>query len=93
MAEINPEHMRSVMAALDKSFNGDAKGPEKDIGIIVLTFPYGGDVPAILEGFVELDVEPALVAQAVAAMTLDHFGIEHELGGHGLTLAVCGVRP
>jgi hypothetical protein len=41
MAEVTPEHMRAVMAALDKSFNGDAKGAEKDIGIIVLTFPHG----------------------------------------------------
>jgi hypothetical protein len=33
--------MTAVMAAVDEAFNGDAKGPDKKTGIVMLVFPYG----------------------------------------------------
>ena len=52
-----------------------------------------GDVAWMVEDFDQLDVHPDLVGQALAAMALDELGIEHDLHGHGLTIAVRGVRP
>lgn len=33
--------MEAVASALDKAFNGDAKGPDKKTGFVLLVFPYG----------------------------------------------------
>jgi hypothetical protein len=60
------------------------------------TFLFGGrkfsipDLNTMLDGFYELDADPEHVGDAVAAMVLDHFGIEHSLSTHGITLAICG---
>lgn len=35
------ERMVGVMGAVDEVFNGDAKGPDKQVGIVMLVFPYG----------------------------------------------------
>lgn len=35
------EQMTAIMATLDEFLNGDAKGPDKPTGIVVLMFPYG----------------------------------------------------
>jgi hypothetical protein len=35
--------MRRVVSALDKAFNGDAKGPDRKTGFILMVFPYGVD--------------------------------------------------
>ena len=33
--------MNAVAQALDKTFNGDAKGAEKETGFVLMLFPYG----------------------------------------------------
>jgi hypothetical protein len=35
------EKMSAVMAALDRFMNGEAKGDSREIGIVVLMFPFG----------------------------------------------------
>lgn len=35
------EQMNAVAAALDKTFNGDAKGADKTVGFVLLVFEYG----------------------------------------------------
>jgi hypothetical protein len=37
------EQMGAIMKALDEFMNGDLKGPDKKVGIVVLTFRYGDD--------------------------------------------------
>lgn len=41
---IEPEYadkMRAMAQALDELFNGDAKGPDRKVGFMVLVFPFG----------------------------------------------------
>lgn len=52
-----------------------------------------GDVTAIVADFADLGVKPDRIADALAAMALDHFGIEHEYGDHGLTLSRWSMQP
>lgn len=33
--------MNAVAQALDKTFNGDAKGPDKKVGFVLMLFEYG----------------------------------------------------
>jgi hypothetical protein len=43
---IEPKHrdmMVNIMGALDHAFNGEAKGKNKTVGIVLLTFSYGDD--------------------------------------------------
>jgi hypothetical protein len=43
-APIEPRHfetMNAIAAALDKMFNGEAKGKDKEVGFVLLVFPYG----------------------------------------------------
>ena len=43
-APIQPEYvekMQAVAQALDELFNGDAKGPARTTGFVVLVFPFG----------------------------------------------------
>jgi hypothetical protein len=35
------EQMTAVMGAVDELFNGPLKGPDKKVGIVILTFLYG----------------------------------------------------
>lgn len=35
------DKMIATMAAIDDLFNGDAKGPDKGVGIVMMVFPYG----------------------------------------------------
>lgn len=35
------EAMVAVMAGVDHVFNGDAKGADKKVGVVMLVFPYG----------------------------------------------------
>ena len=35
------EQMTAVMAAVDELFNGELKGPDKKVGIVMMVFPYG----------------------------------------------------
>lgn len=35
------EQMNAVAAALDKAFNGDARGPDRKVGFVLLLFEYG----------------------------------------------------
>jgi len=35
------EKMNAVMATLDEFMNGEAKGPDRSVGIVVLMFPFG----------------------------------------------------
>jgi len=34
--------MTAVAQALDELFNGDARGPDRQTGFVLLVFPYGG---------------------------------------------------
>lgn len=36
------EQMQAAMSALDDAWNGGAKGDAKTVGIVILTFPFGG---------------------------------------------------
>jgi hypothetical protein len=43
-APIEPQHfetMNAIAAALDKMFNGEARGKDKEVGFVLLVFPYG----------------------------------------------------
>lgn len=43
-APIQPEYrelMNGVAGALDKAFNGDAKGADREVGFVLLVFEYG----------------------------------------------------
>lgn len=33
--------MRAVMAAVDSFFNGDKRGSDRDVGFVLMVFPYG----------------------------------------------------
>lgn len=35
------DKMNAVMATLDEFMNGTAKGPDREVGIVVLMFPFG----------------------------------------------------
>lgn len=35
------EHMNDVARALDRVFNGEAKGTDRKVGFVLLTFPFG----------------------------------------------------
>ena len=35
------EQLVGLMQAVDEVFNGDAKGPDKKVGVVMLVFPYG----------------------------------------------------
>lgn len=35
------EKMNRIMTVLDQAFNGDAKGVNRDVGLILLMFPFG----------------------------------------------------
>lgn len=35
------EAMRHIIEALDEIFNGDQRHPDKNVGFVLLTFPYG----------------------------------------------------
>jgi hypothetical protein len=35
------EQMQAAMSALDETFNGDTKGADRKVGIVLLTFPFG----------------------------------------------------
>lgn len=35
------EQMKEITKALDQIFNGDAKGPDRKIGFVLLVFPFG----------------------------------------------------
>ena len=37
------QQMNAVAAGLDEFFNGDAKHPNKQVGFVLLLFPYGDD--------------------------------------------------
>ncbi len=64
-----------------------------------LTYSHGaatfelGDVTSVVTDFAELGARPDQIADVMAAMALDHFGIEHQLCDHGLTLSRWSVRP
>jgi hypothetical protein len=36
------KEMQAAMSALDEAWNGGAKGSERKVGIVLLTFPFGG---------------------------------------------------
>lgn len=43
-APIDPQYreaMNAIARALDKAFNGEAKGSARQVGFVLLTFPYG----------------------------------------------------
>lgn len=35
------EQMNAIASVLDETFNGVAKGPDKNVGFVLLVFPYG----------------------------------------------------
>jgi hypothetical protein len=37
------EVMNAAAQALDKAFNGDAKGPDRKVGFVLLVFPFGAE--------------------------------------------------
>jgi len=37
------EDMRAVVKSLDKIFNGTARGAEREVGFILLVYPFGSD--------------------------------------------------
>lgn len=42
---IEPKHvakMTAVIRALDELFNGNKKGKDREVGVVLLVFPYGG---------------------------------------------------
>jgi hypothetical protein len=43
-APIEPEYreqMNAIASALDKVFNGDKRGSDRDVGFVLLVFPFG----------------------------------------------------
>jgi hypothetical protein len=43
-APIEPEYIRlmnTLMGALDEAFNGDKRGDKRDVGLVLLVFPFG----------------------------------------------------
>lgn len=37
------EQMNSIASALDSLFNGDTKGAKREVGFVLLTFPFGSN--------------------------------------------------
>lgn len=48
------------------------------------------DLLSIVADFAELGADPEHVGDAIAALVLDEFSIEHDVPSHGLTIALCG---
>ena len=59
--------MRFLASALDKAFNGDKRGPDRDVGFVLLVFPFGdqeGRCNYISNGADRRDIAKLLEEQA-----------------------------
>lgn len=74
------ESMNNLARFLDHEFNGDAKGADRKVGFVLLTFPYeghGGRVNYISNGANRKDIAVMFRVQAA------RFEGQPEVEGHG----------
>jgi hypothetical protein len=73
--------MTAVMKAVDETFNGDARAPDKKVGIVMLVFPYGDKTGRC--NFMSNGADREDIATMFKEMIARFEGRYHDKGGTG----------
>lgn len=92
MTVFTRDTLMSLQRALEAHSAGIAISPECHVDVWTMTgnIKRFYDVEDIVDDFEDLGANPEHVGQALAALMLTAFGIEHDVQSHGLTIALCG---